>query len=55
MEEWTDPRYADVVARYRAAKAVPVTRSARSKSKKRGDPFVVVVDPATLKPYTASR
>ncbi|MEV8402563.1 hypothetical protein [Streptomyces niveus] len=55
MEEWTDPRYVEVVDRYRAAKAVPVTRSARSKSKKRGDPFVVFVDPATLKSYTVAR
>lgn len=57
MTEWTDPRYAQVVDCYKAAKAEagpPVKRPGRNK-RFHGDPFVVVVDPATLKPYTVNR
>lgn len=56
--EWTDPRYADAVATYEAAKAeapAPAKRPRRKKRQTYGDPFVVVVNPATLKPYTVAR
>ncbi|MFE2848750.1 hypothetical protein ACFXKS_35555 [Streptomyces scopuliridis] len=57
LGEWIDPRYAAVVARYRSAKSAagkPRRRKDRSK-RPYGDPFVIVVDPATLTPYKTGR
>ncbi|WP_330174975.1 hypothetical protein OG875_16425 [Streptomyces sp. NBC_01498] len=56
--EWTDPRYTDVVARYREAKAEAgpaPDRPGRKKGRRYGDPFVIVVDPVTMKPHTVGR
>lgn len=56
--EWTDPRYADVVARYQAEKAAaspPAKRHGLKRSQAYGDPFVVLVNPATGQPYTVAR
>ncbi|MET4926380.1 hypothetical protein P3L51_29190 [Streptomyces sp. PSRA5] len=56
--EWADPRYTDAVARYRAekVKAGPQKKRPGLKGDRvYGDPFVVFVDPATLKPYTVAR
>lgn len=58
MEDWTDPRYTDVAAQYRAAKAAapaPAKRHGLMKDRPYGDSFVVFVNPATLKPYTVNR
>ncbi|MFE4535713.1 hypothetical protein ACFRKB_11600 [Streptomyces scopuliridis] len=57
MGEWTDPRYAEVVARYRTAKSAAGEPKRRRGWSKRpyGDAFVIVVDPATLTPYETSR
>ena len=57
MSEWIDPRYEDLVDRYRAAKsAAPLPKRRRGWSKRRyGDPFVIVIDPVTRTPYTAGR
>lgn len=58
MREWVDPRYADVVDSYQTWKAMagPQPKRSRGWSKRRyGDPFVIVVDPATRTPYTAGR
>ncbi|MFJ9029835.1 hypothetical protein ACIRQP_15130 [Streptomyces sp. NPDC102274] len=57
MGEWIDPRYAEVVARYRTAKSAAGEPKRRGGWRKRpyGDSFVVVVDPATLTPYTTGR
>lgn len=60
MNEWIDPRYADVVERYWATRwaASPRRRqrgwSARSR-RPYGDPFVIVIDTATGISYTAGR
>ncbi|WP_381802118.1 hypothetical protein [Streptomyces niveus] len=56
--EWTDPRYTDVVARYKAEKVKagpPKKRPGLKRETSYGDPFVVFVDPETLKPYTVAR
>ncbi|MEW1797487.1 MULTISPECIES: hypothetical protein [Streptomyces] len=56
--EWTDPRYATVAARYQAEKAAapaPRKRHGLMRDRAYGDPFLVFVDPATLKPYTVAR
>ncbi|PVE04647.1 hypothetical protein Y717_10655 [Streptomyces scopuliridis RB72] len=57
MGEWINPRYAEVMARYRTAKSAAGEPKRRSGWSKRpyGDPFVIVVDPTTLAPYTTGR
>ncbi len=58
MREWVDPQYADVVDRYRTAKvtAGPQPKRSRGWSRKSyGDPFVIVVAPATRTAYTLGR
>ncbi|MGW2511885.1 hypothetical protein ACWC0A_21220 [Streptomyces scopuliridis] len=57
MDEWIDPRYAEVVTRYRTAKSAAGEPKRRKGWRKRpyGDPFVIVVDPATLTPYETRR
>ncbi|MFJ9031937.1 hypothetical protein ACIRQP_26130 [Streptomyces sp. NPDC102274] len=55
MQKWTDPRYADVMRQYTVMKpAKPKLRKGWSK-RPYGDGFVIVIDPATLTPYTARR
>ncbi|MGW6598521.1 hypothetical protein [Streptomyces sp. NPDC055036] len=57
MGEWIDPRYAELVARYRTTKSAAGPQPRRKGWRKRpyGDPFVIVVDPATLTPYKTGR
>lgn len=60
MDEWTDPRYADVVERYRESKRANPPKPRRgwwSAWSKRpyGDPFVIVIDTETMTPYTTGR
>ncbi|MEU0526462.1 hypothetical protein [Streptomyces niveus] len=56
--EWTDPRYKDAVALYRAEKVnagPPTKRPGLKRGRECGDPFLVFVHPATMKPYTVAR
>ncbi|MFC9606093.1 hypothetical protein ACFTTN_21840 [Streptomyces niveus] len=56
--EWTDPRYKDAVTRYRAEKVnagPPAKRPGLKREREYGDPFLVFVHPATMKPYTVAR
>ncbi|MGW7053914.1 hypothetical protein [Streptomyces sp. NPDC054887] len=58
VREWVDPRYAEAVEVYRAWKAMagPSPKRGRGRAgKSYGDPFVVVVHPATRKPYALGR
>jgi hypothetical protein len=59
MREWTSPRYTAVVGYYQKGKAEAAALPAKPRPpgarRRYGDPFVVVVDPATLTPYTAAR
>lgn len=54
MDEWTDPRYAGIVERYRESKRANPPKPRRGR-RPGGDPFVIVIDTETLTPYIASR
>ncbi|MFF3755171.1 hypothetical protein ACFYYH_32810 [Streptomyces sp. NPDC002018] len=54
MSKWTHPRYAEVISRYEALKPAQPKRRPGWRRRPYGDGFVIVVDPATLTPYSAT-